>query len=153
MTTPIRPAPPAAVPAQVKSTERVPSVLAWSQVSDRSIFEVLACTPQGYVAEGTASNLFIVRGGEVITPPTWVGVLPGIVRRTVLRLARRARLVVHETPFTRHELFTAQEAWLTNSLIGLVPIRTVDGRRIGRRCPGLITRRLQRQYAAHHGGR
>lgn len=141
-------APPAALPAQVKSSERLPSILAWGEAPSRRPFEILWCNAGGCVTEGTVSNLFIVRGGQLLTPPAWAGALAGVVRGAIVRLARRARLAVAEQPFTRHELFTAAEAFLTNSLIGVVPVRMADGRRIGTACPGPVTRRLQRAYAA-----
>jgi len=139
---------PAALPAQVKSIERIPSVLAWGEAPPEGVFEVLWCNAQGYLVEGTVSNLFIVRRACLMTPPVWAGALAGVVRDALLRLACRLRVPVVEQPFTRHELFTAAEAFLTNSLIGVAPVRVADGRRIGRRCPGVITRRLQRAYAA-----
>ncbi len=136
----------AVVPAQVKSIDRLPSVLAWGETPDA--FELLWRHADGTVAEGTVSNLFIVRHRRLVTPPVWGGVLAGVVRDEVLRLVRRLRFEILEQPFTRHELFTATEAFLTNSLLGLVPIRIVDGRRIGSRCPGPLTRRFSHAYAA-----
>ena len=138
----------AAVPAQVKTIERIPSVLAWGETGARPPFEILWCNAQGLLTEGTVSNLFLVRRGRIITPPRWVGALPGVVRQAVCRLARRLKISVEETPVTRHELYIAEEAFVTNSLVGVVPIRVADGRRVGSRCPGPVTRRLQRAYAA-----
>ena len=100
------------------------------------------------MTEGTVSNLFLVRRGGLVTPPVWVGALPGVTRQAVCRLARRLTLSVEETPVTRHELYTAEEAFVTNSLVGVAAIRVADGRHIGARCPGPVTRRLQRAYAA-----
>ena len=113
------------------------------------MFEVLWVTAAGYVAEATTSNLFLVIRGKVVTPPLWVGALGGVVREVILRLARQERFTAVEHPVTRHELYNAEEAWLTNSLVGMVPIRRVDGRRIGRACPGVVTRRLARRYAEY----
>ncbi|OGX41578.1 MAG: hypothetical protein A3C53_08415 [Omnitrophica WOR_2 bacterium RIFCSPHIGHO2_02_FULL_68_15] len=159
----------AALPAQVKTIERIPSILAWGEAgaggtapgtlaqvplavppapTSRAPFEILWCNAQGLVTEGTVSNLFLVRRGGLVTPPVWVGALPGVTRQAVCRLARRLTLSVEETPVTRHELYTAEEAFVTNSLVGVAAIRVADGRRIGARCPGPVTRRLQRAYAA-----
>lgn len=148
VTAPGRAHSPSAIPAQVKSIERLPSIMAWGERASRGIFEILWRNPQGYLTEGTVSNLLIVQRGQLVTPPTWVGVLPGVVREAMLRLAARWGIPAVERPFTRHELYTATEALLTNSLIEVVAVRTVDGRRIGGPCPGPITRRLQRGYAA-----
>lgn len=141
-----RATPPSVIPAQIKSIERVPSIMAWGECVPGDIFEILWRNAQGFLTEGTVSNLFIVQRGQVMTPPTWVGVLPGIVRDTVLRLAKRLRIPAVEQPFTRHDLYTATEAFVTNSLIGVVPVRLVDGRRIGGSCPGPITRRVRHAY-------
>jgi len=103
------------------------------------------CHPAGWLAEGTVSNVFVVQRGRLVTAPEWAGILPGVVRDTILALARRAKLPVDERPLTRHELYTAEESFVTNSLIGIVPVREADGRRI-RRCPGPVTRRLRRAY-------
>lgn len=136
----------AALPAQVKTIERIPSVLAWGETGSQRPFEILWCNAQGLVTEGTVSNLFLVRRGALLTPPVWVGALSGVVRQAVCRLARRLKIPVEETPVTRHELYTAEEAFVTNSLVGVVPIRVADGRRVGSQCPGPVTRRLQRAY-------
>ncbi|MBI4226707.1 MAG: aminotransferase class IV family protein, partial [Candidatus Omnitrophica bacterium] len=114
--------------------------------SPRAPFEILWCNEQGLLTEGTVSNLFLVRRGQLLTPPVWGGALPGVVRQAVCRLARRLKISVEETPVTRHELYTAEEAFVTNSLVGVVAIRVADGRRVGTRCPGSVTRRLQRAY-------
>ena len=147
ITTVARVSSPAAGPAQVKSRERLAGALAWHEPRAVAPFELIVGNAQGLVAEGSVSNLLIVRRGQVITPPVWVGVLPGVVREAIIELARRARISVVEQPITRHEFYTAEEAFVTNSLLGVVPVRMADGRRIGRRCPGPITRRLRAAYA------
>lgn len=129
-----------ATPAQAKTSERLSGVLARLEGGESP--EVLRIGPHGYLTEGTASNLFMVREGALCTPPCWLGVLEGVTRWRVLEAARRLRIPVEETPFSRHDLFNAEEAFLTNVLMGILPIREVDGRRIGLRCPGRITRRL-----------
>ena len=136
--------PDAALPAQVKHTNRLSGVLARGEISSKTIFELLWRNKQGVLTEGSVSNLFIVRRGVLITPPTWVGLLQGTVREHVLKTARRLKINVQEVPFTRHELYTAQEAFLTNSLIDVMPIRKVDARAIGEKAPGPVTRKLMR---------
>ena len=126
--------------AQVKSSERLGSVLARLEGGDSP--EVLRVGPHGYLTEGTVSNFFLVKNGTLLTPPTWLGVLEGVTRSRVLRSARRWGIPSLEVPVSRHELFNADEAFLTNVLMGVFPIRTVDGRRIGTSVPGLVTRRL-----------
>ena len=129
-----------AVPAQVKHSERLGSVMA--QAEGRAAAEVLRLGPQGYLTEGLVSNLFLVKGGKLITPPLWLGVLEGVTRGRILEEATRLKVPVAELPVTRHDLFNAEEAFLTNVLMEVLPIRQVDGRSIGTHVPGRITRRL-----------
>jgi len=127
---------------QAKLSERLGSILA--RLDNREAFEVLRLGPMGYLTEGTVSNLFMVRCGRLCTPPTWLGVLEGITRTRVIQVAHRLGIPVEEVPFGRHDLFNAQEAFLTNVLMGILPIGNVDGRPIGRQVPGPVTRRLMR---------
>jgi len=126
--------------AQAKLSERLPAILGRTEAPEAA--EVLRLGPHGYLTEGTVSNLFFVADGRLVTAPHALGVLEGVTRAHVIRAARRLKIPVLETPFTRHELFNAGEAFLTNVLMGILPVREVDGRRIGRRAPGAITRRL-----------
>jgi branched-chain amino acid aminotransferase len=84
----------------------------------------------GRIAEGTMTNVFMVTGGILYTPRLDGGVFPGIIREIVLELAREMEMEVLEEPFTSKELFTADEIWLTNSAIGILPVRSLSGRRI-----------------------
>ena len=139
-TVPTRMAPVEAIQSRVKSSERLSSVLA--RLESPESVEVLRIEPQGFLTEGTISNLFFVKGKAVVTPPAWLGVLEGVTRTHVIEAARRLKILVQEIPVTRHDLFNADEAFLTNVLMGILPIRQVDGRTIGTRVPGPITRRL-----------
>ena len=130
---------------QAKLSERLTGVLARLEAPEE--FELLRMGPHGYLTEGTVSNLFLVKDGALCTAPTWLGVLGGVTRAQVIRTARKNRVPVREIPSTRHDLFNADEAFLTNVLIGILPIRQVDGRRIGSQLPGPITRRLMREQA------
>ena len=128
--------------AQVKSSDRLGSVLARAEAGECA--EALRIGRHGFLTEGTVSNLFLVRSGTLVTPPGWLGVLEGVTRHRVLEAARRLRLSAQIEPVTRHDLFNAEEAFLTNVLMEILPIREVDGRRIGTRVPGSVTRRLMR---------
>lgn len=128
--------------AGAKHSDRLSSILARAQSKDAG--EVLRFNAQGYLTEATVSNLFLVRNGELLTPAAWLGVLDGVTRRRILWAASRLGIPVQETVVTRHELFNAEEAFLTNVLMGVMPIREVDGRRIGAGIPGPITRRLSK---------
>lgn len=129
--------------AQAKTSERLSGVLARLEGGEAP--EVLRIGPQGYLTEGTASNLFMVREGTLCTPPRWLGVLEGVMRWRVLQAARRLRIPTREIPFSRHDLFNAEEVFLTNVLMGILPVREVDGRRIGMQLPGRVTRRLMEE--------
>jgi branched-chain amino acid aminotransferase len=133
---------PEAAPSGAKCSERLSSVLArWEWAGDR---EVLRLGASGFLTEGTSSNLFMVKQRTLYTPPAWLGVLEGVTRALVLKAALRLGLAALEVPITRHELFNAEEAFLTNVLMGILPLRSVDGRRIGTRTPGPVTRQLAR---------
>lgn len=132
--------------AQVKSSERLSGVLARAEAAD--CMEVLRIGRHGFLTEGTVSNLFLVREGVLTTPPGWLGVLEGVTRQRVVSAARRLRIPVQTVPVTRHDLFNAEEAFLTNVLMEILPIREADGRRIGEKVPGTVTRRLMKALAA-----
>jgi len=127
---------------RIKASERLSSVLARAECSDA--FELLRTGRDGTLTEGTISNLFIVSDGQLMTTPGWVGVLHGVTQDRILRSARRLKIPVRTVPLTRHELFNAEEAFLTNVLMGILPVREADGRRIGSNVPGPVTRRLMR---------
>ncbi len=127
---------------QAKASERLGSILA--RIEGGQALEVLRLGPHGYLTEGTVSNLFLVKRGTLVTPACWLGVLEGVARAHILKYAKNLRISHIEIPVTRHDLFNADEAFLTNVLMGVLPIREVDGRRIGEKVPGPITRRLMR---------
>lgn len=102
--------------------------------------------PLGYIAECTGDNLFIVRHNELYTPPQCMGTLRGITRDTVLDIANELSIPTHEHVLTRHELFIADEAFLTGTAAEVVPVLCVDGRLIGRGKPGRITKLLMREF-------
>jgi branched-chain amino acid aminotransferase len=108
--------------------------------------EAILLNTQGFVAECTGENLFIVKDGAVITPPLSSGALGGITRDSVMTIARDLGYPVREDQLLRHDLYLADEAFLTGTAAEVVPIRSVDDREIGNR--GEITRTLQETYFA-----
>jgi branched-chain amino acid aminotransferase len=126
--------------AQAKQSERLSGILARLEAGDAP--EVLRIGPHGTLTEGTVSNLFFVKEGILYTPPAWAGVLEGTTRKAVLEAAARLGIPSREVPVTRHELFNADEAFLTNVFMTLLPVREVDGRSIGSKLPGPVTLRL-----------
>lgn len=124
----------------------VPAILGRLLAKPQRAFEGLYVDQRGRLSEGTTSNLFIVRGGRLITPPLRSGVLPGVTRRLVIDLARAAGLGVRERSLFTAELRDADEAFCTSSLIEIMPIVRVGTATIGYGKPGPMTRRLQRLY-------
>lgn len=108
--------------------------------------EVIMLNKEGYVCEGTGDNLFIVKGGKVITPPVWLGILPGITRNSVMDDARAMGIPAEEGVFTLHDVYTADEFFLTGTAAEVAPIVMADGRTIGDGRPGPITTRLMKRF-------
>jgi branched-chain amino acid aminotransferase len=124
----------------------VTSVLAKRMAIKSGFEEALMLDPQGYVAEGTGENIFIVKKDVVRTPPTSAAILAGITRDTAIQLLREQGLEVDETPIARDELYTADEVFLTGTAAEITPVRDIDHRKIGRGEAGPVTRRLQEVF-------
>jgi branched-chain amino acid aminotransferase len=120
----------------------VNSVLAKNEALKGGYDEALMLDTEGYVAEGTGENLFIVRRGQIKTTPL-TSILEGITRNAVIQLATGLGFEVREARFTRDELYTAQEAFFTGTAAEITPIREIDDRTIGEGVPGPVTRKLQ----------
>lgn len=129
---------------EAKTSNYGAQVLATVEASE-DMFELLFLGDEGTVRECRTSNLFIVKKRRLMTPPA-VGVLEGVTRRTVMECARELVLPCREIPFTRHDVFNADEAFITHTSGELVPVRELDGRRIGREVPGAWTRRLSQRF-------
>jgi len=121
------------------------SVLAKAEVKQAGYDEAIMLDPDGYVAEASGENIFIVRDGRIKTTPL-TSILPGITRDSVLTIARDKGYAVGEERFTRDELYTADEAFFTGTAAELTPIREVDNRKVGERCPGPATQDLQQTF-------
>ncbi|MGH7199905.1 MAG: aminotransferase class IV, partial [Planctomycetaceae bacterium] len=101
---------------------------------------------KGEVAECTGDNVFIVKRGVVKTPPPDAGILQGVTRDAVVRLAREVGLAVEETALIRHDLYAADECFLTGTAAEIVPVVSLDGRPIGDGQPGPVTRQLRERF-------
>ncbi|HET6453956.1 MAG TPA: branched-chain-amino-acid transaminase [Armatimonadota bacterium] len=108
--------------------------------------EGLMLNIEGYVAEGTGDNVFIVRDGGIATPPPYAGILEGITRNTVMGLARDMGISVEEKLFTLYDVYTADECFLTGTAAEIIPAVKVDSRAIGTGLPGEMTKRLIEAY-------
>jgi len=133
---------------RVKSLNYLDSLLAREQARRAGLDEALFLNSRGRLADGSATNVFLVRDGELFTPPVEDGALAGITRAAVLELARAARIGAREVSLTLDELRAAEEAFLTNAVAGLLPLVAVDGANVGSGRPGPLTRRLRGLYEA-----
>lgn len=125
----------------------VNSVLAKKEAVENGYDEALMLDTDGYVAEASGENIFIVRSGSIKTTPL-TSILPGITRATVIALARDLGIPVVEQRFTRDELYTAEEAFFTGTAAEITPIREADNRKIGAGRPGPVTLALQEKFFA-----
>lgn len=131
-------------PAAKASGQYINSSLAKVEAIRAGAAEAIMLNEQGFVAEGTGENLFLVRHGEVLTPPLSDGPLGGITRDSVIRIAEDLDIGVHETSLVRTDVYMADEAFFTGTAAEVVPIRTADGREIGERGP--VTKRIQSTF-------
>ena len=133
-------------PHQVKSLNYLNSVLGKIEANVAGFDEAICLDKNGYVSEGVGENLFIVKDGKLITPPTYAGLLVGITREVTIKLAERLGYMVIERNITPIDLFTADEAFLTGTAAEITPIAEVNGRIIGKGEPGPITRHLMAEF-------
>jgi branched-chain amino acid aminotransferase len=124
----------------------VTSVLAKRMALKTGFEEALMLDPQGYVAEATGENIFIVKHGVVRTPPTSAAILAGITRDTTIHLLREHGIEVREGMIGRDELYIADEVFLTGTAAEITPVREIDHRKVGRGEVGPMTRRLQEAF-------
>lgn len=141
-------------PAMAKATANyMNSQLIRLEASADGYHEGIALDVQGYVCEGSGENIFLVRDGEIRTPPLGGSVLPGITRDTIIRLARDLGYEVIETLIPRESLYIADEVFFTGSAAEVTPIRSIDRVTIGEGKRGPVTERLQSEYFAYIDGR
>ena len=131
---------------EIKSLNYLNNILARIEVNKAGMAEGIMTNVEGYVAEATADNIFIVRNEEVITPPTEMGALRGITRDAVLKIAESFGIKTHELPFTVKELYEANECFLTGTAAEVIPVVKVDGKNIGNGKPGEITLKLREGF-------
>jgi branched-chain amino acid aminotransferase len=137
---------PQSVNPMIKSNNLMNSALAAQQALKRGGFEGVMRNYRGELTECTQSNLFIVKNGAALTPPLESGLLPGITREFVFELGRDAGIDVREQVLCDHDLFRADEAFLTSTTREVLPIVTVDDRKIGDGKPGPVTLKLLKAF-------
>jgi branched-chain amino acid aminotransferase len=136
----------AAMNPRVKSCNYLNNILAKMEGRQAGVPEALMLDRDGYVVECTGDNLFIVKKGVLSTPPTYLGALQGITRDCIMEIARGMDYEVREQPFTRFEVFDADECFMTGTAAEVVPVVGVDTRSIGEGRPGAITKRLNKKF-------
>ncbi len=129
----------------IKAITLLPNILLRQQAVDRGAVEAILVR-DGLVNEGAASNLFIVKGGELITPPKGAYLLPGITRDLVLELAAAHAIAYREAAITPQDLADAEEVWLTSSTREILPVTRLDERAVGDGKPGALWRRMTALY-------
>lgn len=137
-----------AVNPAIKSLNYLNNILAKIEANIAGVEEAIMLNNEGLVAECTGDNLFVVRAGQLLTPPLSAGALHGITRATVMELGRESGLPVAEPNLTRYDLYTADECFLTGTGAEIIPVTKIDGRVIGDGKPGSITRGLIEKYHA-----
>jgi branched-chain amino acid aminotransferase len=133
--------------SRTKSLNYLDNVLALREACERGANEAILCNTAGRLACASAANLFLVRDGALLTPGLDEGVLPGITRAVLLETARDLGIPAEQVVLPTSALERADEALLTNSLVGVRPVVEIDGERVGKGGPGPLTQRLQRAYA------
>ncbi|MCX6644721.1 MAG: branched-chain-amino-acid transaminase [Candidatus Bathyarchaeota archaeon] len=131
---------------EIKSLNYLNSVLAKIEANASGVDEAICLESNGYVAEGVGENVFIVKNGELLTPPLSTGALAGITAEVVMHLAVKLGLKLTVTNLTPFMLFTAEEAFFTGTAMEMVPIREVNKRQIGTGKPGPVTKKLMAEF-------
>lgn len=127
---------------KVKSLNYMNNILVKIEASLAGVSEALMLNDQGYVAEGSADNIFIVRKNKLMTPPGYVGALEGITRNAIMEVAKQKGYQMEEAVFTRHDVYVADEVFLTGTAAEVIAVIKVDGRVIGDGKPGVVTNDL-----------
>ena len=133
---------PRAQDPQIKASQFVSGVAAYLDKGDGEPYEFVFLSQEGFVAEGTVSNIFIIKEKRLLTPHARSGILRGVTRSAVVELAEKRRLAPLETLLTRHELYNAEECFITNTSSEILPVVSIDGCRIGEGVPGPMTKML-----------
>ncbi|HMO04249.1 MAG TPA: branched-chain-amino-acid transaminase [Kiritimatiellia bacterium] len=132
---------------RIKSLNYLNNILAKIEAINAGVLECIMLNPQGFVAEASGDNIFVIRGKTLITPPVWCGALEGITREVVMQIAPSCGLAVKEDVLTRYDLYTADELFLTGTAAEIISVVNVDRRVIGGGKPGPYTLELLKAFA------
>ena len=137
-----------AISPRIKSLNYLNNILAKIEGKQAGVEEVLMLNAEGYVVECSGDNIFFLKDNVIVTPPTHLGILEGVTRNTVIDLARELGITVEEKVFTRHDLYTAKECFLTGTAAEVIPVVKIDQRIVGNGHPGTVTQKLIEEF--HH---
>jgi branched-chain amino acid aminotransferase len=131
---------------QIKSLNYLNNILVKLEANQAGVDEALMLNDQGYVTEGSADNIFIIKNGVIYTPPVYLGALEGITRNAIIELAKKNGYELVEKPFTRHDVYIADEVFLTGTAVEVIAVNEVDTRKIKDGKPGPITKHLLNEF-------
>jgi branched-chain amino acid aminotransferase len=137
---------PAALSPRIKSLNYLNNILAKLEAIRAGCLECIMLNHKGEIAEGSGDNIFIVKQGQLRTPPLDAGILEGVTRGAVIELARQAAIPVQEMALTRQDLYAAEECFLSGTAAEVIAVIKVDGRVLGNGKPGPITRQLREAF-------
>jgi branched-chain amino acid aminotransferase len=137
---------PLALPPSIKGTNFLNNILAKIEAVKARAYEGIMLNWEGYVAEGTISNIFMIKKGVLYTPGLSTGILEGVTRDLVLRLAKRMKVPIKEVMLLPKQLLAADESFITNTTMEIMPVTTIDKKKIGKGIPGPVTIALHRAY-------
>jgi len=137
---------PEALNPQIKSLNYLNNILAKIEATNSGKEEAIMLSAAGYVAEGTGDNIFVVKNKRLLTPPCYIGALKGITRDAVMAMAHKIKIKAAEEVLTRHDLYNADEVFLTGTAAEIIPVVKIDSRPIGHGRPGSVTAKLLKEF-------
>ena len=146
ITVPTRRNIPESISPQIKSLNYLNNILAKIEAANSGASEALMLNADGYVVECTGDNIFVVKDDELLSPPCCLGALSGITRGAIIGIATKLNIKFREAIITRHDLFNADEAFLTGTAAEVIPVVKIDGRTIGGGRPGKLTLKLTKEF-------
>jgi branched-chain amino acid aminotransferase len=132
---------------EIKSLNYLNSILAKIEANISGVDEAICLDKNGFICEGVAENIFMVKNGKIFTPPSYTGALPGITAEEVMKLAQKLGYEVLEKNITPYELFNANEVFFTGTAAEIVPVREINKRTIANGTPGPVTKRLMAEFS------
>jgi branched-chain amino acid aminotransferase len=132
---------------EIKSLNYLNSIMAKIEANISGVDEAICLDKNGFICEGVAENIFVVKNGRLFTPPSYTGALPGITAEAVVDLARKLGYEVIEKNITPHELFNAEEVFFTGTAAEIVPVKEINKRTIGNGMPGSMTKKMMAAFS------